>query len=163
TVKSHPVRAPRIAILHSWLSTQSEGWWRHAFDDAHVPYEYLSVQDVARDANLGAKFDVVVFPPVGRSADAIINGQPTDWGNPLPWKKTPETPNLGTEDQTDDMRPGLGYAGVAHLQQFAREGGLVITSMDTANVAVSAGLTPGVTIGTPRNLKIVGSVVRSKI
>jgi zinc carboxypeptidase len=163
SVKTHPVRAPRIAILHSWLSTQSEGWWRHAFDDAHVPYEYISVQDVAADADLASKFDVIVFPPVGRSAEAIINGQPTDWGNPLPWKKTAETPNLGSEDETDDMRPGLTYAGVAHLQRFARAGGLLITSMDTANLAVSAGLTPGVTVGAARNLKIVGSVVRSKI
>jgi len=163
TVKTHPVRAPRIAILHSWLSTQSEGWWRHAFDDAHVPYEYVSVQDVAAAADLKSRFDVIVFPPVGRSPEAVINGQPTDWGNPLPWKKTAETPNLGTEDQTEDMRPGLGFAGVTHLQQFARDGGLLITSMDTASLAVSAGLTPGVTIGSARNLKIVGSVVRSKV
>jgi hypothetical protein len=162
-VKTHPVRAPRIAILHSWLSTQSEGWWRHAFDDAHVPYEYVSVQDVAAAGDLRSKFDVIVFPPVGRSPEAIINGQPTEWGNPLPWKKTAETPNLGSEDQTQDMRPGLGYAGITHLQQFAREGGLLITSMDTASLAVSAGLTPGVTIGSARNLKIVGSVVRSKL
>jgi zinc carboxypeptidase len=162
-VKTHPVHAARVAILHSWQSTQNEGWWRHVFDDARVPYEYISVQDVARDADLRAKYDVVVFPPVGRSADAIISGQPTDWGNPLPWKKTPETPNLGSEDETDDMRPGLGHAGVMHLQQFARDGGLLITSMDTANLAVSAGLTPGVTIGAARNLKIVGSVVRSKL
>ncbi|HKW02168.1 MAG TPA: M14 family zinc carboxypeptidase, partial [Vicinamibacterales bacterium] len=28
TVKTHPVRAPRVALLHTWLSTQTEGWWR---------------------------------------------------------------------------------------------------------------------------------------
>ena len=162
-VKTHPVRAARVAILHSWLSTQTEGWWRHVFDDAHVPFEYISVQDVARDADLRSKFDVILFPPVGRSPETIINGQPTDWGNPLPWRKTPETPNLGSEDETDDLRPGLGYAGVAHLHQFARDGGLLMTSMDTANLAVSAGMTPGVTVGAARNLKIVGSVVRSRI
>jgi len=162
-VKTHPVHAPRIAILHSWLSTQSEGWWRHAFDDAHVPYEYISVQDVATAADLKSKFEVIVFPPVGRSPEAILNGQPTDWGNALPWKKTAETPNLGSEDQTEDMRPGLGFAGITHLQQFAREGGLLITSMDTASLAVSTGLTPGVTIGSARNLRIIGSVVRSKL
>ena len=49
------------------------------------------------------------------------------WGNPLPWKKTAETPNLGSEDQTDDMRPGLGWTGVAHLQDFVRNGGLLLT------------------------------------
>ena len=163
SVKSHPVRAPRVAILHSWLSTQSEGWWRHAFDDARVPFAYISVQDVAADADLRSKFDVILFPPVGRSPEAIINGQPTDWGNALPWKKTPETPSLGSEDETEDMRPGLGYTGIAHLRQFARTGGLLLTSMDTASLAVSAGVTPGVTLGTARNLKIVGSVVRSKI
>ena len=162
-VKTHPVRAPRVAILHSWLSTQSEGWWRHVFDDAHVPFEYISVQGVAADADLRSKFDVILFPPVGRPPDAIVNGQPTDWGNALPWKKTPETPNLGSEDETDDMRPGLGYAGIAHLQQFARNGGLLVTSMDTASMVVSAGITPGVTLGTARNLNIVGSVVRAKI
>ena len=46
------------------------------------------------------------------------------WGNALPWKKTAETPNLGSEDQTDDMRPGLGWTGVAHIQDFVRKGGL---------------------------------------
>ena len=94
--------------------------------------------------------------------ETIINGQPTDWGNPLPWRRAPETPNLGSEDETDDLRPGLGRAGVAHLHQFARDGGLLMTSMDTANLAVSAGMTPGVTVGAARNLKIVGSVVRSR-
>ena len=50
SVKTHPVRAPRVAILHTWLSTQTEGWWRQAFDDAQVPYTYISTQQIANDA-----------------------------------------------------------------------------------------------------------------
>src|SRR5262249_6963227 len=63
-VKTHPVRAPRIAILHSWLSTQDEGWWRYAFDALQVPYEYVSVQTLAAAHDLRARWDVIVFPPV---------------------------------------------------------------------------------------------------
>ena len=32
TVKTHALRAPRVAILHTWATTQTEGWWRQAFD-----------------------------------------------------------------------------------------------------------------------------------
>ena len=161
SVRTHPVRAPRVALLHTWLTTQTEGWWRQAFDDAHVPYTYISTQQVAKDDNLNAKYDVIVFPPVGRGTEAIVSGMPM-WGNPLPWKKTPETPNLGSEDQTDDMRPGLGWTGVAHLQDFVRKGGLLLTVMDTADLAVSSGFTPGLSIAQRQRLRIVGSVVRSK-
>src|SRR5579884_1019353 len=30
-------RMPRIALMHTWLSTQTEGWWRMALDKLHVP------------------------------------------------------------------------------------------------------------------------------
>jgi len=160
-VKTHPLRAPRVAILHTWLTTQTEGWWRQAFDNAGVPFTYISTQDVAGDANLNGSFEVIIFPPVGRGPEAIVNGMPM-WGNALPWKKTPETPNLGSEDETDDMRPGLGWIGVAHLQDFVRKGGVLITSMDTADLAVDSGLTPGLSIAQRNRLRIVGSVVRSK-
>ena len=106
-VKTHPVKAARVALLHTWLSTQDEGWWRMTLDQFHIPYDYLSTQDIAKDANLNAKYDVMLFAPVGRGGQAIISGLPM-WGNPLPWKTTPETPNLGKIDETDDMRPGLG-------------------------------------------------------
>jgi hypothetical protein len=162
SVKTHPIRAPRIAVMHTWATTQTEGWWRQAFDLAQVPFTYISTQTVAKDNDLNAKFDVIVFPPVGRGTEAIVNGMPM-WGNALPWKKTAETPNLGSEDQTDDMRPGLGWMGVAHLQDFVRKGGLLITSMDTADLAVGTGFTPGVSIAQRQRLRIVGSVVRSKM
>jgi hypothetical protein len=161
SVKTHPIRAPRVALLHTWLSTQTEGWWRQAFDVAQVPYTYISTQQVTNDPNLNAKYDVIVFPPVGRGPEGIVNGMPM-WGNPLPWKKTAETPNLGSEDQTDDMRPGLGYTGIANLQTFVRKGGLFLTVMDTADLAVSSGFTPGLSISARQRLRIVGSVVRSK-
>jgi hypothetical protein len=161
SVKTHPVRAPRVAILHTWLTTQTEGWWRQAFDGAQVPFTYISTQQVAADDSLNAKYDVIVFPPVGRGPEGIVHGMPM-WGNPLPWKKTAETPNLGSEDQTDDMRPGLGWTGVAHIQDFVRKGGLFLTVMDTADLAVSSGLTPGLSVAPRQRLRIVGSVVRSK-
>jgi hypothetical protein len=161
SVKTHPLRAPRVAILHTWLTTQTEGWWRQAFDDAEVPYTYISTQQIAKDDNLNAKFDVIVFPPVGRGTEAIVNGMPM-WGNPLPWKKTPATPNLGSEDQTDDMRPGLGWIGIARIQDFVRKGGVFLTVMDTADLAVSTGFTPGLEVTQRQRMRIVGSVVRSK-
>jgi hypothetical protein len=160
-VKTHPLRAPRVAILHTWLTTQTEGWWRQAFDDAEVPYTYISTQQVAKDSDLDTKFDVIIFPPVGRGTDAIVNGMPM-WGNALPWKKTADTPNLGSEDQTDDMRPGLGWIGIAHLQDFVRKGGVFLTVMDTAELATSTGFTPGLSVAARQRLRIVGSVVRSK-
>jgi hypothetical protein len=162
SVKTHPVRAPRVAILHTWQTTQTEGWWRQAFDLAHVPFTYISTQSVAADADLNAKYDAIIFPPVGRGTEGIIQGLPM-FGNALPWKKTELTPNLGSEDSTEDMRPGLGWMGVQNLQTFVRRGGLLITAMDTADLAVSTGFTPGLSVAARQRLRIVGSVVRSKM
>jgi hypothetical protein len=161
-VKTHPVRAARIAIVHTWQTTQTEGWWRQAFDLARIPFTYISTQQVAADDRLNSRFDAIIFPPVGRGPEAIVNGLPM-FGNPLPWRKTAETPNLGSEDQTDDMRPGLGWMGVQHLQDFVRHGGLLITSMDTADLAVSTGFTPGLSVAQRQRMRIIGSVVRSKM
>ena len=35
--------------------------------------------------NLRDKFDVIIFPPVGGSAQSIVNGIPMR-GDPIPWK-----------------------------------------------------------------------------
>lgn len=123
SVKTHPARAARVAVMHTWQSTQDEGWWRLEFDRLKLPYTYISTQDVSKDADLNAKYDVIVFAPVGRGTQQIIDGLPM-YGNPLPWKQTTLTPNLGKTDETDDMRPGLGLSGVKNLQDFVHKGGL---------------------------------------
>jgi hypothetical protein len=166
SVKTHPVRAARVAFVHTWLSTQTEGWWRLALDNIGVPYDYMSTQSLAKIDDLKAKYDVMLFPPVGFNASStlIINGLPTAWGNPMPWKNTAETPNLvGKNDSTDDIRPGLGWEGVAHLQAFVAQGGVLLTATDTSNFALSIGLADGVNVGTPQKMNIVGSVVGTRL
>lgn len=162
-VVTHPVRMARVALVHTWLTTQDEGWWRHALEDANVPFTYMSTQAVARDPNLRSKYDVVIFPPAGRNTpQAIVAGMPL-WGNPLPWKKTPETPNIGSPDSTDDMRPGLSLIGVENLKNFVEQGGVLLTSMNTADMAITFGLAPGVSIAPKQKFKATGTALRTKI
>ena len=156
-------RIPRIALMHTWLSTQTEGWWRMALDNLHVPYTYISTQDVSRDPDLRAKYDVILFGPVGyASTKLIIDGLPM-YGNPMPWQKTELTPNLGRIDSTSDVRPGLGESGVANLKRFVAEGGLLITSEDTARFAIDIGIAPGVSVAKADDLRVVGSVLRANL
>jgi hypothetical protein len=161
-VASHPVAAPRIAFMHTWLSTQSEGWWRYAFDKAGVPYAYISTQTAAAEADLRAKYDVIVFAPVGRATSQdILDGIPR-YGNPLPWQKTKLTPNLVADlDSTPDTRPGLGGEGLTHLRRFVEQGGLLITCEDSAQFAIENGLAPGVSVAPKGDVRVVGSVLNA--
>ena len=164
-VPTHAVRAARIALLHTWLGTQTEGWWRLAFDKLQIPYDYISTQAIANIPDPNEKYDVILFPPVGWGASpaAIVNGLPMDWGNPLPWMDTPLTPNLvGKNDSTPDMRPGLGWDGVAKLQSFVEKGGVLVSVTDTTRFASFVGLVNGVNIGSSEKMKIVGSVVGTR-
>ena len=152
-------KMPRIAVMHTWQSTQTEGWWRQAFDKLGVKYSYISTQDAAKDPKLRGKYDVIVFAPAGaRDSRQIVDGLPM-YGNALPWKKTALTPNLGRIDSTDDVRPGLGAAGVDNLKRFVAEGGLLVTSEDTAEFAIDEGLAPGVSVTPSKSLRVVGSIL----
>jgi hypothetical protein len=164
SVKTHPARAARIAIMHAWTNTQAEGWWRMEFDRLKVPYDYINTQTVSKASDLRSKYDVIVFGPgAGRgNPQTIVTGMPM-YGNPLPWKVTALTPNLAKTDETDDMRPGLGWSGLEHLQEFVRKGGLLITANDTTNFAVTFGFAPGVSISAGQRLKVTGSALRSKM
>jgi hypothetical protein len=161
SVPVHAVTSPRIAFMHSWLGTQTEGWWRYAFDTAGVPFDYISTQTAAHHPDLRANYDVIVFAPVGHSsALEILNGIPL-WHNPMPWQKSELTPNLGALDSTSDIRPGLGYEGLAHLKQFVEQGGLLITCEDTAQFAIDTGLAPGVSVAPHDDARIVGTVLNT--
>ncbi|HEX8179437.1 MAG TPA: M14 family zinc carboxypeptidase, partial [Pyrinomonadaceae bacterium] len=157
-VKTHDVGLPRIAILHTWQNTQNEGWFRIEFDKLQVPYAYISDHDIRDTSALRAKYDVIIFPPVGGTAQSIVNGIPMR-GDPIPWQQSTVTPNLGNSpDTTTDMRGGMGLVGVANLQRFIAEGGLFVTIQNTARVPLDFGITTGVTIADARQLQAAGSV-----
>ena len=157
-----PGKLPRIALMHTWLDTQTEGWWRMALDKLHVKYDYISTQDAARMPDLRARYDVILFGPIGGVSDQqIVDGLPM-WGNPLPWKTTRLTPNIGSIDSTDDIRPGLGTRGLGNLRRFVRSGGLLIAAEDTAKFAIDEGMAPGVFITPTSKLKVVGSVLQAR-
>lgn len=160
-VKMHALRVPRIAVMHTWFSTQDEGWWRLALESMGVPYEYISTQDVAKIDDLRSRFEVILFPPVGRvTSQEIVNGYAP--GPPLPWKKTELTPNLAV-DETDDMRPGLGLDGVQRLLRFVEDGGVLVTSRDTSVWAIDYGLARWVRVVDTSKLKSPGTIIRGTV
>ncbi len=162
SVKMHPVRAARVAIMHTWQSTQTEGWWRQAFDFNGIPFTYISTQDVAKDNNLNAKYDVIIFGPGGGAGRSVIEGMPM-WRNPIPWKNTPETPNIGKITQTDDMRPGLGYQGLENLQRFVKNGGVYIGAVGSAQFAIDYGMSNGVSMSTAGRGTVTGTFLRTRV
>jgi hypothetical protein len=161
-VRSHPLALPRIAILHTWTNTQNEGWFRIEFDRLQIPYSYISDQLVRNTPNLRDKFDVIIFPPLGGTAQAIVNGIPLR-GDPIPWKQSDITPNFGlTPDQSDDIRGGMGLAGVLNLQKFVQDGGLFAVIANNARIPIDYGITSGVSIQEPRQLQARGSIFNAR-
>jgi hypothetical protein len=160
SARQHAIRVPRIALMHSWLETQNEGWVRYAFDQMGVKYTYISDQSLKQPGRLD-NFDVVVFPHVNGSPNALVNGRPMV-GPPIPWKKSALTPNLDLWDQTDDIRPGMGLDGAATLRKFIERGGLLLTSGNSSTLPLTLGFNPTVTQFTTTRLNARGSVIRAQ-
>ncbi|HYJ92614.1 MAG TPA: hypothetical protein VEV84_14995, partial [Pyrinomonadaceae bacterium] len=163
-VATHPISVPRIALVHTWLNTQDEGWYRVEFDRLGIPYDYISDQNLGKISNLREKYDVILFGPVRTSAQNIVRGNAkfSEKEAPIPWKQSTVTPNFGkSPDQTDDIRGGLGIQGVANIQKFIEDGGLFITVADNASLAIDYGITTGVTIQDARQLQARGSVLNT--
>jgi len=157
-VKTHELAVPRIAIVHTWINTQNEGWFRVEFDRLQIPYTYISDHVIRNTPNLREKFDVLIFPPVGGSAQTIVNGMPQR-GDAIPWKASAITPNFDkSPDQTADMRGGMNVTGVANLQKFIEDGGLFITIAGVSQIPIDYGITNGVSIQPADKLQARGSI-----
>jgi len=161
-VKTHDLDLPRIGYVHSWANTQNEGWVRAALDTYGVPYTYFADQKL-REGNLRAKYDVIIFPHVGGTAQSQVNGIPKSGASPLPYQKTAATPNLGALDQSDDIRGGMGLEGLMELYKFVQAGGTLITEGSTAGIFPDYNLTTGVTVETPSQLFARGTILRGMI
>jgi hypothetical protein len=157
-VPMHDLDVPRIGYLHSWSSTQDEGWVRMVFDRLKIPYTYFA-DNLVRQGNLRAKFDVIIHPAGPVQVDG---GDVPAGGTPQPYRKTDLTPNIGTApDQTDDRRGSLGRVGMRALETFVQEGGVLIAEGPPAAVFPDYRLVPGVVTETPADLWAPGSVMKA--
>jgi hypothetical protein len=155
--------------LHTWTSTQNEGWFRLGLEETGVPYSYISDTVVRTTPNLREKFDVILFPPTFSDLRELLVGFPkrtlpdgTDAG-PIPWQKSEITPNWGGIDEAPDIRGGLGFEGVAHLKQFIEDGGLFVPVGSSTHLPVELGLTDSVTIIQTHQLQAHGSIFRANV
>jgi len=162
-VAMHELAAPRVALVHTWLNTQNEGWYRIAFDNLKIPYDYISDQKLRQMDDLRAKYDVIILGPTPGSAQRVVNGTPLR-GDPIPWKASAITPNLGSSpDTTDDMRGGMGLEGLVKISKFVDEGGLFVTITGNDAIPIDYGLIDGVSISTTREFQARGSVLNAVI
>ena len=167
----HAVSVPRIALMHTWTNTQNEGWYRLMMDEAGVPYDYISDQDVRTTPNLKSKYDVILIAPVSGSAAAFINGvrkrtmpDGSDFGGPIPWTNSSLTPNIGNSPgTTGDIRGGLGFEGLANLKKFIEEGGLFMPISIGAALPVETGMTEGVSIVDTTQLQARGAIFNATV
>jgi hypothetical protein len=160
-VAQHPLAVPRIALVHTWVNTQDEGWYRIEFDRLGIPYDYISDHVIRNTANLREKWDVIIWGPARGSAQSIVRGVQKRGDNdpPIPWKGSDLTPNMAqSPDTTDDIRGGMGITGVANLQRFIESGGLFVTIGNNAAITIDFGITEGVSIQDARQLQARGSV-----
>ena len=134
----------------------------HARPRTAFPYEYFADKLVA-DGGLREKYDVIIYPHVGGDAQSHLDGVPMTGTMPLPYRKSDETPNFGYMDEADDIRGGMGLAGLLELKKFVEEGGTLIVEGSTASIFPEFNLTPGVSVESPPNLIAPGSIHRGMI
>lgn len=161
-VARHPVSAPRIALVHTWLSTQTEGWFRVALDGEKIPYKYIPTQYLREKSALRDEFDVIILGPTPGSAQRIVNGTPVR-GQPVPWDASIGPNVAGSPDTAADTRGGMGLEGVANIQKFVEAGGVFVTIASNASLPIDYGLIDGVSITQTRELRARGSVLNAAI
>jgi len=137
-VARHESKLPRIAVWHLWTDTQAVGWIRLVLDREKVPYAHIRDEDI-RSGRLREKYDVIVFGDNWSNLQGQIHGLDKKWG-PLAYQKTKETPNLGVPDASADITGGIGWAGVARIEEFLNAGGLLVTLGNGSVLPLEGGL-----------------------
>jgi hypothetical protein len=141
-VAHHSANVPRLGVWVPWADTDSIGWVRYSLDQRKIPYTYLRDEDI-RAGNLQKKIDVLLYGHVDLELAEQIQGIPKSWG-PMPFKKTPQTPSHGTPAESDDITGGVGWQGLAQIQEFIERGGLMVTLGNGSMLPLEAGIVRGV-------------------
>jgi hypothetical protein len=137
-VARHESTLPRLAVWHTWADTEATGWIRYVLDREKIPYAYIRDDDI-RAGHLRDRYDIIIFPHNYLGLQDQIQGIDKKWG-PMPYTKTKEFPNLGVPDASEDITGGIGWDGMANLENYLADGGLLITLANGSTLALDGGL-----------------------
>ncbi len=141
-VAHHASPVPRLGVWVPWADTDSIGWIRYSLDQRKIPYTYVRDEDI-RAGHLKSKFDVILYGNVDLELPTQIQGLPKRWG-PMPYEKTAKTPAFGVPASSKDITGGVGFRGMANLQDFIDEGGEFITLGSGTLLPIETGMVRGV-------------------
>jgi hypothetical protein len=141
-VPRHAAKPPRLGVWVPWADTDSIGWLRYSLDQRKVPYLYLRDEDI-RAGGLAEKIDVLLYGHVDLELAEQIQGIPKAWG-PMPFMKTARTPSHGAPAESNDITGGIGWEGLAQIQQYVEHGGLLVTLGSASMLPIEGGIVRGV-------------------
>ncbi|MFV8749612.1 M14 family zinc carboxypeptidase [Nannocystaceae bacterium ST9] len=160
SVPTLAVDPPRVAVFHCWNYTQDSGWLRFSFEQLGIPFTLID-KDELRAGDLHERFDVIVVPSLGGlDFKDMVHEFDTRW-SPLAYTQTPEFPSHGTIDSSEDITGGMGFVGLANLQSFVEQGGVLIALGSGGVLAAEGGIAREVETSRPGGTP--GSHVTSKV
>lgn len=137
-VTLHSAPLPRLGVWVPWADTDMSGWIRYSLDQQRIPYTYLRDEEI-RAGKLKQDIDVIVYGAVLLDLQGQIHGIESKHG-PMPFNRTDEFPSLGAPVSSDDITGGIGWQGLANLEAFARDGGVLITLGSGSTLVLESGL-----------------------
>jgi hypothetical protein len=159
-VTSHDAPAPRLGVWVPWADTDSIGWLRYALDQRGIPYVYLRDEEI-RASDLRQRVDVIVYGTVDLDLAGQIHGiEPVE--GPMPFKAMAEFPNLGRPVESDDITGGPGWAGLAALELFVEQGGVLMTLGKGSTLVLDGGLIRGVRRAMETGIRTPGVELRTR-
>jgi hypothetical protein len=157
-VARHALDLPRLALLQAWVDTQATGWVRMVFDDEKVPYTLIMDDDVRR-GGLRERFDVILYPDTYRGLKEIATGIDPKF-SPLAYTKTPEFPTHGIPASSPDITGGWTWKGIQNLDEFVRQGGVLVTLGGASTVPLDGGIARDVRHASVKEVYNPGSELR---
>ncbi len=107
----YPVKRGRIGLYRGWVPSADEGWTRLVLDRFGFDHSRLTNERVKKGA-LRRDFEVIVLPSLGR--EDMITGP------------GPDSKSLRLRNFPPEYRGGMEKEGVKALEEFVREGGVLI-------------------------------------
>lgn len=159
-VARHDAEAPRIGVWVPWADTDSIGWIRYTLDSQAIPYTYLRDEDI-RAGGLRRSVDVLLYGNVDLDLQAQIHGIEPATG-PMPFEATPEYPSLGEPMASADITGGIGWSGVAELERFVEEGGVLLTLGNGSTLVLDGGLIRFVRRSAESGIRTPGAELRAR-